>query len=502
MKTKIYYNITAVIVFMTIMVGFISCTKNFEEINTPPTSSVTIDPAFMFTSAQTGIVRRECSEYPNNMFGSWVQQWGGGPLFSPSRYIPEQISWVWDSYYGYLRNLSMIRNDLLKGMEEDPKGRTKLAIAKIMEIYAWQNLTDMYGPIPYSESMMPLDELIRQPKYDSQESIYKSLIADLNNAIAQLNPGDDSFEEADLFYSGDVAMWEKFGNAIKLRIGMRMKYVDNGLAKSTVEDALSSPLINSNDENADLPTFNAEAISRHPTLLQSEHGSPDYFYLAEKLVDVLVAKNDPRMPLIGDYTKTSVENGNPEYKGIKVAETEDYYSSVIRDHFSQISSKTYFNQEMEIPLHAFSYSEVCFFKAEAALEGWGGMSDADAEHWYQEGIKAAMAMQPYNIDEADIPADYITNEFSLAGLSKEEKLEKIMTQKWIMLFVRNIEAWAEWRRTGYPVLIPGPAGDGEIPRRLIYPVQESALNADSYNAAVATLSNGDTYRSKVWWDKK
>ena len=501
MKTRTVYHIHIVIFLVTILLNLTSCTRNFEEINTPPNSSVTIDAEFLFTSAQVGIIRSECSEYSNNMFGSWIQHWGGGPLFSPSRYIPEQIAWIWDSYYDRLKNFGLIRNDILAGLENDPKGRTKLAIAKIMEIYAWQNLTDMYGPVPYSESTLPLDELIRQPKFDSQESIYQSLITDLDRAIAQLNDGDESYGAADLFYDGDVTMWEKFGNSLKLRLGMRMKYVDNTLARSTVESALSSPLISSNDENADLPTYNEEAVSRHPTLRQSEQGSPDYFYLAEKLVDVLLAKNDPRMPFIGDYTKTSVEEGNPEYKGIKVAETDDYYSSVIRDHFSQISSKTYFNQDMEIPLHAFSYAEVCFFKAEAALEGWGSMSDADAEQWYQEGIKAAMAMEPYNIAEEEIPVDYITAEFSLAGLSKEEKLEKIMTQKWIMLFVRNIEAWAEWRRTGYPTLVPGPSGEGAIPRRLIYPVQESVLNSDNYNSAVSTLTNGDAYQSKVWWDK-
>ncbi len=498
MKTKNkLYNMGKIILSAIFLLQISACTDNFEEINTPPTSSISIDPEFLLTNTQRSLLFYEGTEIVNNIVGSWVQHWGGGPLFSPSLYVPETFERYWDRYYGSLRNLGLIRNDLLAGLENDPKGRTKIAIAKIMEIYLLQNLTDMYGPIPYSESLLNIEDLIRQPKFDTQENIYQSLISDLNIALSNLNSTDESYGTGDVFYDGDVVLWEKFGNSLKLRLGMRLKYVDNTLSRSTVEDALSNPLISSNAENADIATFNDFSSNQHPTLSQSEQGSPDYFYLAEKMVDVLIAKDDPRLPLLGDLSLD-----NSDYKGIRVAETDNYYSSLIRSQFSQISSLTYFNQDRTIPVHAFSFSEVSFFKAEAALEGWGGFSDADAENFYQDGILAAMSMDPYNITEADIPPAYVTAEFSLAGLTKEEKLEKIMTQKWILLFGRNFEIWAEWRRTGYPVLTPGSSGEGVIPRRLIYPITESVLNSDNYNAAVSTLSNGDAFQSKVWWDNK
>ncbi len=498
MKTKKYlYNVSKIVLTTFLMLSISACTDNFEEINTPPRSSITIDPGFLLTNVQRGLISYESSEGPNNDIGSWVQQWGGGPLFDASRYVHEEFDRMWDRYYGNFRNLGLIGHDILAGLEDDPTGRTKIAISKIMAIYFWQTLTDMYGPVPYSESLLPTESLIRQPKFDTQENIYNSLISDLDVAMSQLNAADESYGMADVLYNGDVAMWMKFGNSIKLRLGMRLKYVDEGLSKSTVESALSSPLISSNAENADMQTYNDIPANQHPILGQSQQGSPDAFYLAEKFVDVLVATADPRVSLLGDLSLD-----NSDYKGVRVAEMDDYYSSLIRSQFSQISSLTYFNQDRTIPMHAFSFGEVSFFKAEAALEGWGGFTDADAENFYQEGIIAAMSMEPYNIAEADIPPDYITAEFSLAGLSKEEKLEKIMTQKWILLFGRNIESWTEWRRTGYPVLVPGPFGVSAIPRRLIYPVNESVLNSDSYGEAISTLSNGDTYQSKVWWDNK
>lgn len=490
------------VLFAIVLLVLSACTNNFEEINTPPTSSTFIDPGFMLTNVQRSVAFMECAETPNNVFGSWVQHWCGGPLFTPSRYVPEEFAYVWNDYYGILKNLGLIKNDLLVGLENDPAGRTKLAIAKILEIYVWQNLTDMFGPVPYTESELPSAEIIRQPKFDTQESIYKSLISDLDIAMSQLNSGDESYGTADLYYKGDVERWNKFGNSLKIRLGMRIKYVDAALAKSTVESALSKPLINSNEENADVQTYDDFSSSRHPILRVSQGGSPDYFFLAEKLVDVLIATNDPRLPLLGDTTKATAGTPNAEFKGVKVAQTDDYYSSIIRTHFSQISSLTYYNKNRSIPIHTFSYAEVCFFKAEAALDGWGGFSDANAETFFQEGIQAAMSMKPYNIDKAVIPVEYIASEFSLSGLSKEKKLEKIMTQKWILLFGRNFEAWTEWRRTGYPVLIPGPDGEGIIPRRLIFPVMEAALNSENYKAAVSTLSNGDVYQSKVWWDRK
>ncbi|MFV0247755.1 MAG: SusD/RagB family nutrient-binding outer membrane lipoprotein [Tenacibaculum sp.] len=482
-----------------VVLANISCTSNFEKLNTPPKSALYVDPALLLTEVQRWVLASEAGETPNNIAGSWIHHWAGGQILGQSRYIPQPFN-IMGGFYAKLGSLALIKNELLNELENSSKGKTKLAIVKIFEIYTWQILTDLYGPIPYSESSQPLNNIIIQPKYDSQEAIYISLIKELDKAIAKLNDSDESFGSADLLYGGNISLWKKFGYSLKLKLGMRIKYANFDLSKQTVESALSNSLIENNTESASIPTENTPFNNAHPNLKQFLQGSPDLMYLGEKLIEVLLSINDPRLPLIASPNKAGIA---PAFRGIKVAETDAYYAALIRNQFSLASSKTYFNKNISIPLYAISYAEVCFFKAEAALEKWGGLSDIDAEQFYKEGILAAMSMEPYNILETDISKNYKKLQFKLIG-TREEKLEKIMTQKWILLFSKNYEAWFEWRRTGYPSLNPGPYSGGvqTIPRRFIYPIDEPITNLTNYKQAVSTLSNGDTYLSKVWWDKK
>ena len=267
---------------------------------------------------------------------------------------------------------------------------------------------------------------------------------------------------------------------------------------------MAQPLLQSNADNATVPTYNnATNDNVHPLLNHFLAGSPDLKYLAEALVTKLVSTTDPRLPRIAQPTVNSVRAGTPGYKGIGVALTDDILKTIIKDDYSTASTLTFFNRTYSpaIPCMVMSFSDVSFYKAEAALEGWGATAE-QAEVFYQDGVKAALTQDPYNI--AVVPANY-NAQLSFAGLTKEQKLEKIGTQKWIQLFGRSYEAFTEWRRMGYPLLKPGPfAGStgGTIPRRTIYSSREALLNAENYKAAAARMSKGDTYVSKVWWDKR
>lgn len=229
-------------------------------------------------------------------------------------------------------------------------------------------------------------------------------------------------------------------------------------------------------------------------------GSADLRYLASKLVNTLKTTNDPRLPLLA---KSVTINGTPTYQGIDVALTDNQLSQLIRANYSTPNTSTFFSLTFTpIPVYALTYSDVCFYKAEAALLGWG-LNSADAYTYFVDGVKAAMAIQPYNL--TTLPANYEQNVLSFTGLNDQQKMEKIATQKWISLFGRNMEAFAEWRRTGYPTLTPGPnpgSTNSLIPRRAIYSSDEAALNETHFNEAVSRMSNGDSFLSKVWWDKR
>jgi hypothetical protein len=505
MKTK---NIIKISLYsLAIAIGLSSCTKDFERLNTPPTSITTIDPALLFSKVQRDGAFAEGGELPNNKFGSWVQHWAGGAVVPVSRYIESSEDAIWEQHYNLIRDLRQIRLELA-GKENDASGRSKLAIARIYEISIWQRLTDLFGDVPYSQVSKDATVINVTPAFDTQESIYASLIADLDVAMNNLNDADENYGAADFFYKGSTTInsWRKYANSLKLRLGLRLRYANPSLARTTVESAMNKPalLFASNADNAAVPTFNnAQPVNTNPMLRQFLTGSSDLRYLASALVDKLKAYSDPRLPLLAQLTVNNVNGGQQDYVGLGVALNDAQLSQVIRNNYSTASLNTWFSQTFAaIPVYSLTYSEVCFFKAEAALLGWGAQSTA-AEGFFKAGVAAALQLPPYNINT--VPPAYDAAVLSFSGLTDELKLERIMTQKWIHLFGRNYEAFAEWRRNGLPALTPGSnigSTNGQIPRRAIYSTRESQLNTANYNAAVGRLSKGDSFLSKVWWDKR
>ncbi len=481
--------------------GLGSCTKDFERINTPPTSVTSVDPSLLIARILRDGTFQESGELPNNKFGSWIQHWAGGPVVPVSRYFEGPENLIWSQHYTLLRNIVQIKQEL-SGKEDTPEGRSKLAIAELYEVYLYQRLTDLFGDIPYFEVTKSSKEINRTPKFDKQQEIYPALVQKVDAAIVKLTGGDLSYGTSDFFYKGSIDKWKKFGNSLKLKLGMRMRYANPSLAQKTVTEAMTSAigLFSSNSDNAAVPTYNdAQAENQNPILRQMTTGSADLRYLANTLVDKLKEYNDPRLSLLAEPVNI---NGTSTYQGIGVSLTDDQLSQLIRANYSTANKSTWFSLTFApIPSYAFTYSDICFYKAEAALLGWGATS-TDAQTFFTEGVKAALALPPYNL--TTIPTAY-EPVLTLNGLTDEQKMEKIATQKWIHLFGRDMEAFAEWRRTGYPRLTPGPnpgSTNGQIPRRAIYSSEEAELNATNLKEAAARMTNGDSFLSKVWWDKK
>jgi len=480
-----------------------ACTEGFEELNISPTQPANVPAEYILSNVQLNGLMAEGANWWQ--VGSWVQQWASGNLSAPSQYLEDRDIYEtrsWASHYGYIHNLAQIRNRLLKGQEESPAGRTKLAIARINEIYIWQRMTDFWGDIPYSEVGVPEAELILTPKYDTQKEIYTSLLAELDRAMNAMSTSDISFGNADLVYKGNVNAWRKFGNMLKLRLGFRLRYVDPSLSRSIVESALAGPIFESNADNAAMPTNPQDgfALGYHP-IIGGYNSSKELNQLAAPFIDMLLAKEDPRLPKIAEPTENSKKAGNPIYRGLGVALGQNVI--INRDDYSYGTISIYNDRKYTFPYLFMTYSDLCFYKAEAALLGWAGLTPVQAEEFYQQGIRASMKIEPFNIPDAAIDA-YLAKEGILTG-SDEEKLEQIMNQKWISLFMRHYEAYAEWRRTGYPKLTPGPnkgVTNGTIPRRGVYSGNERFRNPDEYNTAVARMAQGDSYLSRVWWDVK
>lgn len=501
-------------ILIILLAGFMlpACTGKFEEINTPPTSLSSVPSEFILTQSQYSLYRDKGGYWTQDIlrWGAWIQHYGNhNQGFTTAHYqdIANYNTGFWNTHYGILGELEQAKL-LIAEQDEGDVARVKNAIIEMIQIATWLRLTDNVGDVPYFEALKGAENVA--PVYDSQQAIYTDLISRMKAAVAALQVSDSPFYgDADVFFQGDVEKWIKFGNAYLLRMALQLSEADAGTAQSLAATQMSSSLPSSNEDNAVLPVIGNDVNQNaHGIVELSRRTLADFPYIGEKFVNVLQDSDDPRLPILVGATPASVAAGGTlEYVGIPPALSSDQYADVnaTLDQYSRPNFDWIVSEASTRGLNAMTYTEVAFMKAEAALRGWGG-SEADAQTFFEEGIRAAMMMNPFpdaGITDSDID-DFIAANGTLTG-SFEERLEQIITQRWITYaFDQPDVAYIQWRRTGYPTLDPGQnQGDtgGTIPRRYRYSENEPVLNQANYNTAVSKLSDGDTYTSRVWIDQ-
>lgn len=391
-------------------------------------------------------------------------------------------------------------------------GRTQVAaLADIIKVASMHQVADYYGPIPYSEVGTTIT-----PKYDSQQDVYSAFFEELDNAIDVLtdyyNAGNSSLlSDIDLVYSGDINKWLRFANSLRLRLGMRICYADEALAKTEIQKSLSHSmgLIEDNTQNASIAS-----IPYHPVLQININMNDGDCQMGASMDCYLNGYNDPRM---FKYAKSASDGKlHGVRNGIVTSTWDDYRnaSGLVSAPAGENYSLTWMNA-----------AEVWFLRAEAALRGW---SSEDVQTCYEKGITASFeewgagSATEYLSDNTSTPAAFVDNvsnngtaapsSITIAwdnNASTEVKLERIMTQKWLALFPNGCEAWAEYRRTGYPGLLTvvnnrsNGAVDTDLQiRRSQYPVAEYTNNAAGIATALTALGGADNGGTKLWWDKK
>lgn len=400
-------------------------------------------------------------------------------------------------------------------LEEKVKGEgIHYSWAKILRVAAMQRLTDMYGPIPYSKMGTGLS----QTPYDSQEDVYKAMFEDLNSAIEEITESirldsenkqiDD--EGKDHVYGGNMIKWLQFANSLKLRMALRIVYADESLAKENAESAITHiyGVMKSNDDNA--------AISFEPNPINIMWEEYKDSRACADIVSYMTGYNDPRL---GSYFKETTTAGYPKYIGLR--------TGIDLSKLTQAKAQLYStpNIERDEPLMWMNAAEVAFLKAEGALRGWN--MGGTAEDFYKEGVR--LSFEQYKLSGADTyltnntnkPAGYIdpnnNNESAQSTITikweesadAEEKLERIITQKWIAMWPLGQEAWSEQRRTGYPrffKVLENRSAEASLSTkfaaRIPFSPAERITNPDNLNAAIQLLGGPDGYGTKLWWDKK
>jgi hypothetical protein len=462
------------------------CTKNFTDINTDHTlvTADIVKPSLLFT----GVLKNSIFSTYNT---SIVAEYSGYFANQSSGVIFQNANWSepFNSFYtSYIINMA----ECVRLTADDPKLVNEHAMARIFKAWLFQMLTDAYGDVPYFQAALDMDETVNQPKYDKQQDIYKDLLNELKEAVASLS--DDvslsSFGTADLLYSGSVDKWRRFGNSLRLRLAMRVRYADANLAKQHITDLAGASFIDDNSLNAHLTTIDGTNPGNHNPLLD-DPTNPYPLWVSFTMTDNLKNLSDPRLSVFA----VPATDGVSGYRGRPIAITgnESVYTE------SSTAYLPYFFRQPAYSIVILNAAEVYFLKAEAGL---AGLSSDDAQAMYTKGIQTSL--QYYSVDQT-ASNNYTASAAGILSGTDEEKTEQIIVQKWVANYYEVYEGWAEFRRTGYPKIWTGNSlgsTNGEIPRRLTYPLDEYSKNGDNVKAAAGLLSGGDAYMSRTWWDAK
>ena len=466
----------------------VSCTKDFKEINTDPTLATkdVIKPSLLLTPVLKNSIFDIPDRYGIGEYSGYFSPPDGGDVFL-------NINWD-DPFSGTYRNYLINIAEVMRLTAGKPTLSNENAIARIWKVWLFHRLTDQYGDVPYFDAVKDVDSMVTQPKYDKQQDIYADLFKELKEAAAQLSddPSQETFGDADILFHGDVDSWRRFANSLRLRLAIRVRYVDAGVAQSNITDVLSQPLIEDNSKNATLSTLDDGNTQNDNQFYETNLRLPGNMVVSFTLTDNLKALNDPRLPAFAKPAPVAAAG----YRGVPIQLMDVQKQRYTADSVS-LMSDAFLQKVYDIVV--LNAAEVDFLRAEAAL---AGLSSEDAQAFYAKGIQDAM--DQYHID-ATAAANYLASPAGTLSGTDEEKLQQIIVQKWLAILYDSEEGWAEFRRTGYPTIWTGAMlgnTNGEVPRRLIYSNDEYFKNTENVKAAAAQLSQGDSYMSRVWWDAK
>lgn len=472
-----------------------ACTDNFSSLNTDPAlvTEDIINPDMLFTQSQKNSVFNSITE------GGRIKEYAGMHAASGSGNILTQGNHN-NPFNNYYRNFVSPLAESIRLMEGDPVKANKLAIARIWRAWLFSQITDIYGDIPYTKAAQDIESEVVQPAYDSQEFIYRDLLSELKEAVEQLEETNqrESFGGQDILYNGDLAMWERFGNSLRLRLALRVHFADRELAEEHISEVVNEPLIEDNSMNASVTTEPADApqtANRNPiyNFASASQANSSRLRCSFTTTDVLGNLNDPRLPIYCEPIAS--DTVNTVYRGRPINMEAEESTTYTNETTSGLGE--YFKESV-YTINVITAAEVAFNKAEAYLYN---LASGDPEQLYEEGINHSLSY--YEIPQNEIDA-YKSSDGVVYGGSEEENLEKIITQKWIALYQNHIEAWTEIRRTGYPAILLGSSSGetgGYLPRRFTYGESEYNLNFSNVVEAGDRMGE-DEYMTRFWWDAK
>ena len=562
MKKKLYIMLLSA---LTLGGTFTSCSDNhMESVNTDDTKSPTINPNAQLTTAllQTygdfGLMdtyRSYITGFTQYFAGGWNVSFYAGAV-NPDN---DQMRLIWDQYYSVgIKNLV----DAIHNSKDMPNTNAAL---RIHRVYLMSILTDTYGDIPCSEAGLGFIEGISNPKYDKQEDIYNWFFAELKDCVAQLGTGSDRISGDVTSLNGDTDLWKKYANSLILRFAMRISDVNPALAQQEFEGVLASEsgYISNSNENAyvkylDAPftlydgsrdlDFRANALSE--ILYGQDPTSPTF--VCSTLYNMLKDNNDPRLlKICRNYINTTRSETKPEgcfdvtddmvawenaggtgvqandpgaawwdqWPTVPATSEIPTLQQLVNNYPDKGYDQSNYPARMTRPFLALAFeqpncpgilitsAEVEFLLAEAATKGWAVQGDAESH--YEAGIRAAMQLLNDCYDIVGKISETDINDYIAANPLGDNPKEQINKEAYILHLTNPAEAWANLRRSDYPVLqdrakfgnFTYTCVDGfKTPVRLKYPNLEAKYNSVNYKEAIERLGGTDDWHKRMWWD--
>lgn len=527
---KIYKKIIFLVTISLLGLG--SCDNGFDEMNTNPNNPEMVPTYTLFNSSTKRLIDTSRDGWTSGrMLLPWVQYSSQHNATDEDKYLfrPPLGQRVWENIYHSISGFKIIidlctdpKTSVL--MNEYGDLDSQIAVSRIMLAYSFAELANYFGDVPYwsysgrdNTAFQALDVLkYSKPTYLPQKELYVDILKELKEAEEQIKTTNRVFMSdrkvsGDKIYGGDVLLWKKFANSLRLRIANQIKEVYPE-ADQHIQSAILKGVFTSNDDNAgqNYGNSNSEGSPFWATFFVSNRTD---FFINNQFVKLLKGESgsygkDPRLKkFIAPIGVTKEVAASGEYQ-----ETDDYtkYQGmpyalpdnrlIANNSFAKLSvySKYIFKPTFKEIL--MEYSEVEFILSE--INQW-------SQDNYERGVRASML-------KWGVEADEVNNFISELPVANKEN---VSIQKYIALFMQPQNAWVEYRRTGYPdgkvLLLPGQTGyelDGTpyvfvprtpgiitLPSRISYPDGEQRLNKNNWLSAIEKYGGNDIITGKLWW---
>ncbi len=491
MKKNIY-------IFLLMVLTLFACDR-FGDMNTDPNKVEQTHPQLLLTNvcweafSETGtspLYAMHCLVQSDGENSEQFYKWTRGSF----------------SYYSDLRNVNKMQEEA-----EKISAKGYVALAHFFRAWYFYKLTLTFGDIPYSEALKGESEDKYTPVYDTQESVFTGILAELKMADEMLAAEKDALS-GDIIFGGNLAAWRKTINAFRLKVLLTLsKHADD--ASSTIKQDFaaivsSSPLMTSPSDNAQLVFLNQEG-NRYPEFNSSSFGSG--MYMDSTFVALLAQKKDPRLFTFCTQTKNAKDAGLAidDFSSYDGGDPAAAYAKVnakaVAGKISKPNPRFYASPTNE-PLILMGYSEQELILAEAVVRGW---ISGDASAHYQNAVKAsfkfyetyASGYEAYLTEAAAATYLSLPEVELFSSLTAEQKIQRIIEQRYIPSFFQGMwTSFFNYLRTGYPAL-RRPAGV-DVPNRWMYPQDEYNNNTENVKAALQRQFSGqDRISDATWWNK-